>query len=334
MRRIVLATFVLLVAAAACDQMPRAYGDPNSIIAIMEPAVWQEVEEEVYATLEPTIRTVRAEKAFTVTYQDPEGQYWSNLRRFRQLLLVGTGEEPWMQEALEEVRDSVPGAGIYTAYDVWSRGQQLTIVVAEDGQRVEALRRNLTTIHRTLDDQYRRWAVNRMYQTGADSALLDTLATQARFQLLVPKVYRWRSQDSLYLFRNDNPDPSELIRQVAVTWRTPIPPDLQPEGILEWRSEVAASYNEPQEVVLAEETTEAGPTEFRGRPAYQIQAMWQNPPEQSWPAAGPFMTRAVLCPNQNRMYLLDAWLYAPGKEKYEYMIQLQTILDSFRCGLS
>ena len=37
---------------------------------------------------------------------------------------------------------------------------------------------------------------------------------------------------------------------------------------------------------------------------------------------------------QDRMYLLDAWLYAPGKEKYEYMIQLQTILGSFRCGAS
>jgi hypothetical protein len=34
------------------------------------------------------------------------------------------------------------------------------------------------------------------------------------------------------------------------------------------------------------------------------------------------------------MYLLDAWLYAPGKQKYEYMIQLQTILDTFRCGPS
>jgi len=31
------------------------------------------------------------------------------------------------------------------------------------------------------------------------------------------------------------------------------------------------------------------------------------------------------------MYLIDAWLYAPGKEKYEYMIQLQTILNTFRC---
>ena len=31
------------------------------------------------------------------------------------------------------------------------------------------------------------------------------------------------------------------------------------------------------------------------------------------------------------MYLIDAWLYAPGRDKYEYMIQLEEILGSFRC---
>ena len=66
--------------------------------------------------------------------------------------------------------------------------------------------------------------------------------------------------------------------------------------------------------------------------AYQVQAVWQNPPEANWPAGGPFILWAVACPSQDRLYLLDAWLYAPGREKYEYMIQLQTILESFRCG--
>jgi hypothetical protein len=40
----------------------------------------------------------------------------------------------------------------------------------------------------------------------------------------------------------------------------------------------------------------------------------------------------VPCPAQDKTYFIDAWLFAPGKKKYEYMIQLQTILNSFRCG--
>ncbi len=36
------------------------------------------------------------------------------------------------------------------------------------------------------------------------------------------------------------------------------------------------------------------------------------------------------CPT--RTYFIDAWLYAPNEPKYEYMLQLQEILGSFRCA--
>jgi hypothetical protein len=38
-----------------------------------------------------------------------------------------------------------------------------------------------------------------------------------------------------------------------------------------------------------------------------------------------------VCEEQDRIYLIDAWLYAPGDEKYEYMIQLDQIVASFDC---
>lgn len=321
-----------VLGTAACESTPLAYGDPNSIIAVMEPELWEEVQDDVYDALEPTIQTVRDEKTFTVTYQEPGGEYWGNLRRFRQMLLVGSGDEEWMQEALAEARDSVAGPGLYRAYDVWSRGQQVTMVLAPEGEEAEALRSHLGEINRTLDEQYRQWARNRMFLTGADTALADTLQREAGFRLVVPEVYRWIQRDSLYVFRNDNPDPSELIRQIAITWESPIPPDMQPEGLLEWRREILETLEEPQVANL--EDVAAGPFDYQGQQAYEIQAVWENAPEQNWPAAGPFILRSVICPQQNRMYLLDAWLYAPGKEKYEYMIQLETILDSFRCGRS
>lgn len=331
MRKLALTVFAVALVAACDDPFSSlAYGDYNSIVAAMAPALWDEVGEDIYGALEPTILTVTEEKTFTVTYQDPADEHWKNLRRFRQMLLVGTGDEPWMQQAIKESRDSVAGPGLYRAYDVWSRGQQVTFIIVDPANAAAEVRSHLTEINETLDAQYRAWAKDRMYMSGVDSTLADNLMRSARFQLMLPEVYTSNQQDSLYLFRNDNPDPSELIRQIAVTWKTPVPPDMQPDDILAWRAEVSAAYNEPQDVDLS--LWDAGPFEFRGRPAYQIQATWVNPPEQNWPAAGPFITRAIICPEQNRMYLIDSWLYAPGKEKYEYMIQLETILDSFRCG--
>ncbi|HSG08028.1 MAG TPA: DUF4837 family protein [Longimicrobiales bacterium] len=331
MRKLALTALLALTAGACGDAVSSlAYGDFNSIIAVMEPSLWEEVGDDMYGALEPTILTVRDEKTFTVTYQDPSLPEWSNLRRFRQMLLVGTGDEPWMQDALAKVEDPVDGPGLYHAFDVWARGQQATIIVVTPEDAAAQVRSHLAEINTTLDEQFRGYARTRMFMSGVDSALADTLMTQARFQVILPDVYRWSARDSTYIFRNDNPDPAELIRQITVTWKSPIPPDMSGEGLLEWRAATAAVYAEPQNVDLSQ--VDAGPFEFRGRPAYQIQALWTNPPELNWPAAGPFIARGVICPEQNRMYLLDAWLYAPGKEKYEYMVQLQTILDSFRCG--
>jgi len=331
MRKLALGALVAL-SALACDEMSMgvAYGDYNGIVAVMDPTLWEEVDDDVYAALEPTMITVRDEKTFEVTYQDPARPEWRNLRRFRQMLLVGSGEEPWMEDPIAHSEHAIAGPGLYRVHDVWSRGQQITILIVAPGTAADELRTHLREIQETLDTQYRAWARDRMFMSGVDSALADTLMAVGRFQVLVPDVYRWIHEDSLFQFRNDNPDPSELIRNIAVTWRSPIPPDMQPEGILAWRGEIAAHYSEPQDVDLT--VVDAGPFEFRGRPAYQIRATWKNPPDLNWPAAGPFVTRAVICPEQQRMYLVDAWLYAPGQDKYEYMIQLETILDSFRCG--
>ncbi len=325
------AAALLILAAGACDTRWRAYGDANSIIAVMAPELWEEVQEDVYAALEPTIRTVRDEKTFTVTYQDPRGEHWGNLRRFRLLFMAGRPGDPWVAEALERTGTEVSGPGLYDLEDVWAIGQTVKLVILPEEGGADEIRRHLPEIQRALDEQFRAYAAQRMFVSGVDSALADTLAVEGGFRLLLPKVYTWERHDSVFIFRNDNPDPSELIRQITVTWKSPIPQGMQAEDILAWRQEIADRYfSEPQVMVLDDAV--ARPFEYRGNYAYEIQAQWQNPPDRDWPAAGPFITRAIICENQNRMYLVDAWLYAPGKEKYEYMIQLQTILDSFRCG--
>jgi len=331
MTRTTLALVLCATLAVACDTRGRAYGDPNSIIAVMSPELWQGLADDVYAELEPTIMTVRDEKAFTVTYQAPYAEYWSDLRRFRQMLVVGSLSDAWVQEVIEVADEPITAAGLYEVDDVWSMGQTVTLVVGAPGGEAGELRGQLPAIRARLDDQYRRYAQSRMYLSGVDSALADTLATEAGFYVTLPKVYRYLHTDSTFIFRNDNPDPSELIRQIAVTWRSPAPARLDVEDLLAWRATLAAEhYTEPQDFV--EEGMSVDDTPIDGHPALEVQSQWRNPPDRGWPAGGPLITRAITCETQDRTYLIDAWLYAPGEEKYEYMIQLETIMDSFRCG--
>lgn len=332
MTRKLLLLVLPLMAFTACDQ-GGAFGDETSIITAMEPELWSQVEDQVQAALEPTIYTVRDERAFTVTYHDPGEELWGRLRQFRQLLLVGTGDEPFLEEVMDRVDEDELGERpqVLQLRNVWARGQLATLVLLPETGGVEALSELLPDLGEMYDAQYRRLALARMFVSGRDSTLAAQLQEQAGFSLLLPEVYYWDQMDSVYIFRNDNPDPSELIRQVSVTWRTPIPEALDGEEILAWRNQLANEYYSfPQVVDLSE--AEAGPFYHERLSAYQVQAVWQNPPDGSWPAAGPFILWAVACPSQDRLYLLDAWLYAPSREKYQYMIQLQTILESFRCG--
>ena len=318
---------------SACGEKGMTYGDANSIIAVTSPERWERIDDDVYAAIERTIQTVRDEKTFTVTYQEPYGDFWDNLRRFRQMLLIGTLDEPWMVEALEETTSdvAVDEPGIYQIRDVWSRDQLVTMMVLPDDGSLENLPTLLEEVHATFDRQFREYARNRMFVSGTATALEDTLAAEAGFRLTVPDVYGWQRMDSVLIFRNDQPDPAELIRQVTVTWRSPAPGDLSQEEILAWRQSVANEYySEPQELVTEGMTVE--PATFGGRSGTLVQAQWRNPPDRGWPAGGPVMVRILTCDEQDRTYLLDAWLYAPGREKYEYMIQLETILDSFECA--
>jgi hypothetical protein len=329
-RSLILSVLFLASLSAACDKQG-AWGEANSIIIAASPELWGQVTDTVKSALEPRIRTVRDELMFQVTHQEPEGEYWPNLRRFRQLLLVGTPDEPWIQAAVGKLRSSPELPSITQVRDVWARDQLVTLLLLPRENDAEAVRSMLPRLRELFGEQYYQWAVNRMFLSGVDSAGAHRLRNEAGFSLVLPTVYRWRSRDSVYVFRNDNPDPAELIREIMVTWRTPAPETIDAETMLAWRTELTtAHYSYPQLVDLSD--AEVGPLRVRGRDGYQVQAVWRNPPEANWPAGGPFFLRAIPCPEQDRLYLLDAWLYAPGKQKYEYMIQLETILSSFDCA--
>jgi hypothetical protein len=327
---------LLLVAltafTAGCD-LPRAHGDANAIIVATDEDSWFEVEEAIRTALEPTIQTVREERPFRLTHQDPNiSDHWGSLRRFRQVVAVGTRDDFWVAEALEAHPEGADATapGILQVRSLWARDQLVTVVLLPETGKPEAVAHVGDSLFALMDRQYRDWARNRMFVSGRNEALADSLRTSVGFSLLFPNVYRYSVQDSVFRFRNDNPSPTERIREVAVTWRSPVPEeDPTREELAEWRVRFTQDYYvNPQ--VLDTMIVSYGEISVDGVRGVELQSAWANPPDR-WVAGGPFIVRALRCPEQDRLYLMDAWLYAPGQDKYEYMIQLQTILNSFRC---
>ena len=322
----------LVLLLAACEQ-PRSHGDLDAVIVGVEQELWQSVEEEFRAQMEPTIQTVREERPFRVTQIDPATEdAWGQLRRFRQTVVMGTTETPWVAEALDRGGEAVPEApALVEVLNVWARGQKVWVLVLPETDPGPAVTELAAEVQRKMDQEYREWVRSRMYVSGRDTILADSLAQNVGFSMQFPNVYRYYVEaDSVFRFRNDNPSPRELIREVAVTWWEPAPDELPTRAELEaWRLEMAANYYvDPQELDTSVVTFE--PISLNGAEGVEFQSAWRSLPD-AWPAGGPFITRAVHCPDQDRLYVMDAWVYAPERTKYQYVIQLQNILNSFRC---
>jgi hypothetical protein len=319
---------IAVILAAACSK-PAAWGEATSLILVASGNVWAEVEDSTYVVLEPTILTTREEKKFNVSHVDPASPELQDLIVFRQVIVLGTLESPLVQAAAEEAGITAEAPSTFTASDVWARGQLVTVVVAEAGQEAETWLRILPDLIDVIDARYREWVLERMFVSGVDSVVADSLGARFGFGIQIPRVYQFvireGPRDTVVILRNDNPDPSELIRSLLITWR-PRLAELTEEVALDWRAAIdSVHYNVPQRI----EPSGKEPRAFRisGREALEVTGTWVD--EGTFPAAGPYISWLVGCPDKT--VFIDAFLYAPRKPKYEYMIQLEQILSSFTC---
>ena len=323
-----LAAVIAVILAAACSK-PSAWGEATSLILVASDEIWPEVEDSTYAALEPTILTTREEKKFQVTQVDPASPELQDLVVFRQVIVLGTPGSPLVQAAADRAGITPEAPSMFTATDVWARGQLVTVVVAEPGREAETWLRSLPELIEVIDERYRRWVLERMFVSGVDSLVADSLGARFGFSIQIPRVYQFvireGPRDTVVILRNDNPDPSELIRSFLITWR-PRLAELTEEVALDWRAAIdSVHYNVPQRI----EPSGKEPRAFRisGQDALEVTGSWVD--EGTFPAAGPYISWLVGCPDKT--VFIDAFLYAPRKPKYEYMIQLEQILSSFTC---
>lgn len=324
-------TVALAVLVAACGR-PQAWGEDNTVIVLTSDALWAEVEDTTYTILEPTIFTTRAEKRFVVTHAGPDDEDLRNFLQFRNVVVAAPpGDERLADIADAAGHDTLPSPpALLTTPDVWATGQLVVGAVLNPEAPAGSWTRQLPEILAVVDSAFRRRTLARMYVTGLDTALTRDVEERFGFSLSVPNVYEHRVVgDSIFMVRNDNPDPGQLIRQVAVAWREPGPDSLTAELAYEWRAAIDSTYVTPQRF----DRERGNVTRFLvdGHEGLEVTGVWEDE-GTDFPAAGPFIAWLVRCPE--RTYFLDAWLYAPGEGegKYPYMLQLQQILGSFACG--
>ncbi|MSR36920.1 MAG: DUF4837 family protein [Gemmatimonadetes bacterium] len=322
-----------LILSACGEERVAAIGDADDILVGVEPILARQIQRRTSAALAPPLFAIPNARTFQVTYQDPTAEEWPSLRQNRQVLLIGKPEDPWIVDALaqaDEAPDSVPAApALFELEDVWAADQRVTVLLVPESNPSRAVLDKLDSLSTSYERRYREGVVARMFADGPNQPLSDSLDATG-FNILVPKDYEWTTEGDVYLFRKIGSDSGASVRHVTVTWRTPIPQGMQGEGLLAWRRQLATDhYGTTQRTNL--NNVQATQTTHRGNVTYQLLGMWSRT-ASGRTERGPFILRAEICTAQDRMYLLDAWLYAPNQDQHEHMVELESILNSFRCG--
>lgn len=323
-----------VLASCGLDRSNVAYGTPTSIIVIASDRVWESLEDSLQTALEPLVFTVREEKAFLVTHVRPDDPRAGEYRKFRQVMVIGRPSDSWVEPALgraDGVPDTLPA--LVETEDVWAFGQHVTAIVLDpDGPASDALA-VLDDVRKGVDERFRSFVLQKMYVSGVNEGLAERLMEEAGFALTLPRVYREVPAPGVHVFKNDLPDPSELARYILVQPAEGPAPPATAEALLGWRDSIDVNY--PRLMVSVRDEVHQATLDDG---VFEVQGRWETPPpdpdtgEVYYPGGGAFITRLVPCPDQDRSYLIDSWLYAPGKDKLEYLMQLRTILSTFRCG--
>ena len=324
-------SLTLLLLLTACDK-PSAFGEANSLILIGDEALWEQVGSDTYEQLERTVFTIREENTFNVTYVPSDGSEIDELLMWKQVLVFGEPGDPLIEAIAAEAKATPEVGTVLQAGDVWARGQVATAVILEAGHEVDSWRAALPGLAAMLDNQYRDYALSRMFASGVDTTLSQSVAETYGIELVAPRIYHGLiGDDGIIRLRNDNPRPSERIRSILIERVETDGSAIDAEGVFAWREGIdSLMYIVPQG--LARAPVEPRTFDLAGADVIEVRGMWQD--EGTFPAAGPFVARAVQCPDA--VWYFDAWLYSPNPRasKYEFLLQLEEILDSFRCTIS
>ncbi len=323
---------IVLIAVALCAgcSMPLAVGKLTEVMVLASDDVWAEVESDIRGALEREIYSPRRETTFTVIHAEPgepgEHSKWSKI------VLIGSLEGDDLAGGLlpDEVRDEVAAEGglIYTVSDVWARNQWVFILVTARAEEIPRyVKYSGDLLFSQVDRLLRGQVRERMFLSGHSAEREEELRKNYGFTLHLPDVYRLdESAESFQAVRFFNVNPQ---RSIFVYWEEAPRDSLDPETLLRKRMGVAGRFYPGDRLVEGRETWER--VEFQGQRALKFMGQWENRAEIE---GGTFTAYAFNCPESNRFFLLDAVLFAPNprQAKYTYLIQMETIMESFDCA--
>jgi hypothetical protein len=351
MNRIVISIF-FIVAVVACNThkndnpnyLPKATGKPGDVIIIMDSLQWKgELGSAIRNIFRAEVPGLpQPEPMFNVIWAHP-----SRLRlltQIRNLVYVFTLDQnspgsmslrrQFTPETIAKIEQDTSFYRV-TKEDEYSLGQQVMYLFGDTQENlINHLEREGQDIIDYFNTVERDRLTGNLMRTKGTLGLTSFLRNEQGIELRVPLGYKLADKQHDFVWMRQievNQD-----RDIIIAWK-PYQRESQllPDSILYWRDRIAAQYlfedpEFPDSFLVTERLNypiRAAQVSFNGHYAIQMRALWRT---NNFSMGGPYIGYALVDEKAGRLYYIEGFAYAPGKDKREIMRELDAILWTFR----
>ncbi len=321
MKKIFLLFLLFLVTCS--EDVYYAAGKEDEVFVVADSGVWKELKNLIKESLYKDVRIVHEKPIFTVKYAEPQNFRLKQKRK--NLLLIGSGTS---DRTFEFIRNILPsdalskiesqGAGIFLAENFYAEGQIVVVIGAKDMTSLkDILKKKQDTLFNIFQGKIKERIKTKTLKQF-NERLSKRMRNQYGWSLKLPRQYFVsRDLDRFVRFIRRHPD-----RFISIYWE--FTDNFDAQYCLDERKIIAKIYYRGDQIDTTRTKIEG--FKFRGRDIFVISGVWQN---EQYVMGGPFLTYCIYEPKKKTAYFVDGLIFAPGKNKWVYLCELEAIIESF-----
>ncbi len=326
MKKIILFTGLIL-GLVACNGgsgtakkiLPNSNGRVNELLVVINEADWKGAVGDSIRKIveEPILGLPQPEAMFRVS-QVEHRAFSSMFKPSRAILNIGIGKK----DVFTIQKNVYAEPQIIATIAATSKEKLLQSIVKNKEKFVAAFRGlGIQTIQKGFRKNY--WAFSD----------IETFKKQG-YHFKIPRNYRKVEVKGDFLWYRHRIDGNGNSMEI-VSYVVPISSKEDEEGktIIKNRNHIGEKYlrgETEDSYAITEEayTPHIFPVKLAGKDAFETRGKWEI--KGPYMAAGPFINYTVVDKKRNRLIVVEGFVYAPGKNKRDYMFELEAIAKTLK----
>jgi len=299
--------------------LPSVTGKAGEIVLVMEDSYWKSSPGKYWRNLfsQSVFGLPQDEPMFNLI-RIPQSAFTSIFKSHRNLIFM-------------ELNAKTDTTKLVIQQDVWARPQTIITVIAKNKDAyLDFLNKNSQKfIDLFLGAERNRIIHN--YKNYEERSIRKKLKTKYHISLTIPKGYILNVDSSDFVWiTHETPQISQGILIYFYNYTDTL--QLEKENLIAKRNEILKKYvpsTRPNSYMTTSKEAPLSYNQFylRGNYIAQLKGLWETENDYM---GGPFQSFTTIDEKRNRVVTVEGYVYAPGKNKRNYIRQLEAILFTLK----